>query len=359
MISDLSFIADEGLRTTIKRDLEELKKCKVHGAYKSAMLLAGSLIEAILVDYFLAFQPRGKNRDKILSAGLASLLDWAGEDGLISQSTKEISTVIKNYRNLIHPGREYRLGEKIDKYRAEVATNLVYIIIQEIADNYAERRGYSAEDAIYKVKRDPLSVAIFPHMVRKMSLVERERLFRALAYECYATKDEGVLERYVSLHRKLKSAIRREVLAQEAQKVYEFVRTKDSKETMFYLRLFAEDLGQLEEEQRAAVLVYTLEVLRTAEEPDLRKYYRWRVYSTIGQYLDNEIGTEKVLEVIVSRAADQATENDMFLRIVGEQILSSMVQQGDTIISELKESFWWIPQAEEWAEILEGYRIPF
>ena len=51
------------------------------------------------------------------------------------------------------------------------------IIAEEIGENYAKRLGYTAEQAIKKVKLDPSSSAIFSHIVDKMTPVERMKLF--------------------------------------------------------------------------------------------------------------------------------------------------------------------------------------
>ena len=105
-MADFRFISDEQLRITVERDKKELDACLSQHVNKSALLLAGSIIEAILVDYFLAFPRAGQTAAATLDTNLAKLIEWAEQDGLISPRTKEISTVIRNYRNLIHPGRD-------------------------------------------------------------------------------------------------------------------------------------------------------------------------------------------------------------------------------------------------------------
>lgn len=55
-MSHLHYISDDVLRQMIERDRRELSGCLQNGLYKSTILLAGSVIEAVLVDYFLAFQ---------------------------------------------------------------------------------------------------------------------------------------------------------------------------------------------------------------------------------------------------------------------------------------------------------------
>jgi len=324
------------------------------------MLLAGSIIEAVLVDFFLAFPHQDTTPDKILKANLATLIEWAEHDELISSSTKEISTVIKNYRNLIHPGREYRLKEKVDEHRAKVAVSLVEIIIQEISENYAKRRGYTSEQAIEKIKVDPSSTSIFSHMLGKMAPVERIRLFRAIIAECNMDgESEVVKESLIKLHEQLKDVIPSNVLKEEVENVYEYVRTKSKFETMFYLRFFANDLNLIDAEKRETIITYMMDVLQNGKGTELDLYRRWRIYLKIGKYLKDDSGTNKVFRTVFNRIEKEIINGDeIFLQIVGDQVLLDMsYEQGSEITSKLEKCGY--TRAKEWASTLDENRIPF
>jgi hypothetical protein len=134
----------------LTRDFEELNKCLDAKASKSVLILSGSIIESILTDYFTNFPPSGLNPKKVLNMELAPLIDLAFDNKLISQSTKDLSTVIKNFRNLIHPGREIRKNEKFDFDSAIVAKSLLNIVLKEIKENYINNIGHTAIDIISK-----------------------------------------------------------------------------------------------------------------------------------------------------------------------------------------------------------------
>ena len=109
------------------------------------------------------------------------LIDLAKEAKLISQSTKDLSSVIKNYRNLIHPGREIRKSETFDFDTAVVAKSLLNIIVKEIRENYLNNLGYSAKDLISKLQNDALSQTIFEKLLTKVHKSEKSKLFTTLA----------------------------------------------------------------------------------------------------------------------------------------------------------------------------------
>jgi hypothetical protein len=56
-----------------------------------------------------------------------------------------LSTVIRSYRNLIHPGRALRLKETYTAEDAKVAGTLVDIILREVAAKQEQVRGLTAE----------------------------------------------------------------------------------------------------------------------------------------------------------------------------------------------------------------------
>jgi hypothetical protein len=237
-MADLKFISDEQLRSLVERDKRELDNCLKNNLCKSTLLLAGSIIEAILVDFFLAFPRPGSSPERILGANLANLIDWAEQDGLITVRTKELSTVIRNYRNLIHPGREYRLQERVDIHVATVAANLLEIVIQEVAENYAKRLGYTAEQAISKVRVDPSCASIFQHMIDKMVISERVKLFRSIPDACGVDDDVvSVTDSFVKLHDLLKVNIPQEVVRIECAKTYDYIRSRSRMEAMFFFRV--------------------------------------------------------------------------------------------------------------------------
>ena len=214
-----------------------------------------------VADFFLAFPVRGISPGQVLKANLANLLDWAEQEKLIASRTKEISTVIKNYRNLIHPGREYRLKERVDIHAATVAASLVEIIIQEITDAYTKKRGYTAEQAIDKITLDPSCTPLFPHIIDTMVAVERSKLFKMIPKVCSGETNSIIVESFIKLHSLLKSKIPPDILRIEAMLFYESIRSRSKAEVMFLSRFFSENIGLLDSEKAESIIAYLLGAL--------------------------------------------------------------------------------------------------
>jgi len=96
-------------------------------------VLAGSIIEAILIDYLIASGYRSTSSPELLKMGLAEAITACRSEKVLSERTEHLSHVIRSYRNLIHPGRSVRLGETATENGAKIVQALVEIIVEEIA----------------------------------------------------------------------------------------------------------------------------------------------------------------------------------------------------------------------------------
>jgi hypothetical protein len=358
MTTNFDFISDDVLRGMIERDKNDMDECLRHKLSKSVLILSGSIIEAILVDYFLAFPIADKTNEQILRASLADLVDWAFLENLISVKSKDLSTVIRGYRNLIHPGKMYRLQENADIYSANVAANLVEIIVQEISKNYAEHLGYTTEQAINKVSIDPSCSSIFPHMVNKMSPVERNKLYRTIPVHAMETETlDTAIESFINLHELISANIPEQVVRTEVEKVYDYIQNRTKMDALFYLRFFYNHLDLLEADQFDAVLIYALNSLISSEE-DLNTLGRWNI-GRIGKYLNSRNGQEILKKFILDALYNLPKESDIkFLEIL-EYIIPVYLDYEfrESLIANLKKSDW-NKRSQAWAQAIDDF-IPF
>lgn len=130
--SDLLFISDDDLRNDLRIDISIANQALSNGEWKPATIIAGSAIEALLLwslqpkkikpqienaidslikKGFLKRHP-GKDLEKW---GLHCLIEVAGELKIIGGNTIAQSKLAKNFRNLIHPGKSVRLGQKCNR----------------------------------------------------------------------------------------------------------------------------------------------------------------------------------------------------------------------------------------------------
>lgn len=185
-MASFDFITDEQLRESLESDYTELVSTIDAKAWKAAHVLAGSIVEAVLVDYLVATDYYGKQKAQIpkardrdiqpLEMTLGQLIEACKAEGILSDRSANLSAVVQGYRNLIHPGRVKRLAERIDEDGATVAKSLVEMIVRDISIKRQKTYGFTAVQIVKKVVQDPDSVAIIDHLLRDMNPSELERL---------------------------------------------------------------------------------------------------------------------------------------------------------------------------------------
>lgn len=75
-MEDFKFIADEQYRELLKRDFIELRNCLENKASKSVLILSGSIIETILLEFFSHNLPKGVTKTQLLKKNLGDLIDY-------------------------------------------------------------------------------------------------------------------------------------------------------------------------------------------------------------------------------------------------------------------------------------------
>ena len=135
----LNKISSKELRDMLKRDLKENVLAIITKSYKASLILSGSIVEAFLLDKIsnkgITSYKIGNNKRKkhIYRMDLGELLEVAKEEKIIESSFYHLSQVIRDYRNLIHPGVEKRKkATKINEKNALRAWNIAKEVIFEI-----------------------------------------------------------------------------------------------------------------------------------------------------------------------------------------------------------------------------------
>src|SRR5688572_58721 len=121
------YITDPQFRASLESDYKELDSSLAAENWKSAHVLAGSIVEALLIDHIIAEGLAKK--EAALKLDLAGAIAKCVDAKVLSQRTADLSSVIRSYRNLIHPGRSIRLNELVDADSARIALSLVGIVI--------------------------------------------------------------------------------------------------------------------------------------------------------------------------------------------------------------------------------------
>ena len=152
--NELAFIGDEQLRTSLRLDLGSVESALRNGEWKAVTVLGGSLVEALLLwaigrrqaedpssmdaaveraSQTVTFGKRQDSKDP-QTWDLIHYIEVAREMRAISESTTSQARLAKNFRNLIHPGRERRTGEQCDRGTAFSVLAAVEFVTRDLAE---------------------------------------------------------------------------------------------------------------------------------------------------------------------------------------------------------------------------------
>jgi len=145
--TDPVFITDYDLRAELHRDLGELNRALQNGEWKSATVLAGSIVEAFLLWGLQNRKTEAEIRATAASLGkvidltkrplerweLYELIEYAHATNLISPSTRAAADQGRDFRNLIHPGRVQRLAKKCNRSTALLGAGAAEAVIADLS----------------------------------------------------------------------------------------------------------------------------------------------------------------------------------------------------------------------------------
>ncbi|HLX94527.1 MAG TPA: hypothetical protein VKU37_02160 [Verrucomicrobiae bacterium] len=120
-VPDVSFVKDEKLRNFAAAAAQEASRCFGAKAFTATAVMAGSAIEAVLLDLLLQHTQRltVSKDNPIEKWQLGELIKKASKMNLLGAATSSLTQFVQQHRNLIHPGkslREKRILDKSDAY---------------------------------------------------------------------------------------------------------------------------------------------------------------------------------------------------------------------------------------------------
>jgi hypothetical protein len=204
-MSLFDFISNEQFRNSLDSDYGELAKCIEASAWKAAHVLAGSLVEAVLLDYLMSTEYPKRTKEDPLRFDLGKVISTCRAEKIISERVEDLSTVVRDYRNLIHPGRTVRVGESVDGESASVAKSLVVLISNEITAKRKAAYGFTAEQIVAKVVSDPSNTVVLTHLLKTANRHEMQMLLLKALPKRYQVAES---DWDVSLSEALKSCFR-------------------------------------------------------------------------------------------------------------------------------------------------------
>lgn len=361
-LPSLDFISNEILKKNIERDILELNISYKTKLLKSTLVMAGSIVESILLDYLLDKKDEiNYKEEEIQKFVLAKMIEVAESKNIISKTTKELAIVIKDYRNLIHPAREIRLKETIDVNYAQVAHSLLQIIINDINRNFNEKNSYSAETVISKIIKDPESTIVFSSLISRMRNSEREQLFKTIPSLCYEKNKSYFpsLESFKILYSKLKESVGDNAKKNEIKKFLDIIHSSSRHEILFLSGFYIEIINFLSDEERKQIIDYLFSNITNVNLSELNLYKKIN-FSYISHDLKTDKNDKLLIDAIIARQEDLFIDTDLdfdsinfedkFLKIIYDIIAveNSFVER---VIKTLKSKSYY-PKVKLWGEQL-------
>lgn len=147
-VRDFDFVSDPALRKILTDDFVEAQRAFAVGAFKASAILAGGLIEGMLLDTLR--KPEIVTRDKYQSAvakfpkvgneinwdkvSLSHLLAAARELGLIDEAAGRMVEGARDFRDTVHPNAELRQGIRAKLEEAELLLALTKLIYRQLSE---------------------------------------------------------------------------------------------------------------------------------------------------------------------------------------------------------------------------------
>ena len=130
-------MVDADLRSIVDRDLDELDAAIRAGLHKCSAILAGSIVEALLIDMLdqnRAIASSHLKRKKFPEeASLGELVTIATAEGLLEAMATGLVEHLKDFRDLVHPDRERRTKPKVDATTAAALVSLLGLVVRDLA----------------------------------------------------------------------------------------------------------------------------------------------------------------------------------------------------------------------------------
>ena len=162
--NDFWFVHDPDLRQQLEEDWREAQAVHQVQAWKSCVILCGGVLEGMLLDALAQDQSRREAEFQRIYQRRAEALDrWdlielatvANKMGILRKGIEHVGHALREFRNLIHPGKQIREKVKLSEEEAQIAIDVVKVYMRDMADR--ETQGSSISHVIDNTKARPLS----------------------------------------------------------------------------------------------------------------------------------------------------------------------------------------------------------
>lgn len=349
-MGQFDFVIAQDFKAALESDYREMQLAREAGAWKAVHVLAGSIAEAILIDYVMGTDIPARMQIDLLKVDLGGAIKLCREEGILSERAATLSDVIRGYRNLIHPGRAIRLGETVDEKSAVVAVALVEMIADEVGKSRAATKGNTAEQLLSKIEHDISAVPIARHLLQEMPIEEQLRLLRRVIPDRFLAvvrgAETGSLAAIGGLYRAAYDAA---PLPEQKAATETFLRVlREDDEAVvgaYETALFrARDLVHLTKQERTMVKVHILARLRASATVELMEATKG-----ISRFLTLE-ELAAVVDVVVAQIA---YASDQSLKTAARELLHDVYANESTTADKAM-----LARLDSWIALLRSNKHP-
>ena len=141
-----ALMLDHNIDGIVRERIDEVNICIDNNAPLAAVILIGSLLEAILLSTAMKYPrlfndassaPKNKSNGKPKKYAdwtLNNFIDVATEVGILKQDIKKFSQVVRDFRNYIHPYQQKSEQFTPDKHTAEICLQVLKGVIAQIGE---------------------------------------------------------------------------------------------------------------------------------------------------------------------------------------------------------------------------------
>lgn len=320
MNQDFDFVQDQNFKRILIRDYIEMNNCIEAKAYKSVLVLSGSIIEALLLEFLINNPPKGFTKSKIDKLRFVELIDLSETINLISKTTKDLSSVIREYRNYIHSSKELRSESDINEDKAIIACRLVNMVVSNVKENHPVLYGSKAEDVFAKLHADAHSREILSYLLKKMNQNEIDLLYQKfISYYLINDSVEYSDRNFVQFGKnELEKFVSENIIESYVFKIEKEIINGSRDQAGKLFELFGDKLDLYSEESKITTLVYLYSCLGVCQQysinQNLYDYSRRGIIEKMNLYLDNSKPYYKthlnVMQSIIERIADMKEDPD-------------------------------------------------
>jgi hypothetical protein len=213
---------------------------------------------------------------------LGEAINVCRQEKVLSERTADLCSVVRSYRNLIHPGRMARLQEPPPSFQSgQIALALIDLITDDLAKVLQASVGLTGEQILSKVQRDVHSLTILTHLIAEVKEHQRERLLTELIPNAYMSlltesradplddRSSETRDRLQHAFRAILKSASRQTRERVASVFVRVLREEDGQYITDYREAFfaGEDLEYLSGAQLAMVKEHLLETVGPIHNP--------------------------------------------------------------------------------------------